>query len=86
MQTILLALVLAALGYLAYSYRKSPSILAGLVVILSGAVSNLIDRLFRPGVVDFIDLKIWPAFNLADTLIVIGVAFTIIALLREGRA
>ncbi len=82
-QILLLVLVVAALSYLAYSFRRSSGVLTGLVVILSGAVSNLLDRMFRHGVLDFIDLKIWPAFNLADTLIVIGVAFAIFALLRD---
>ena len=40
---------------------------------LGGASSNLIDRLWRGGVVDLIDLKVWPVFNLADVAIVLGV-------------
>ena len=44
--------------------------------ILGGGVGNLIDRLVRePGgrVVDFIDLQVWPLFNIADSAIVLGV-------------
>ena len=41
-------------------------------LIAGGALSNIVDRVLRGGVVDFIDLKVWPAFNLADTAIVIG--------------
>jgi signal peptidase II len=47
---------------------------AGLVLALGGATSNLIDRMRRGAVVDFIDLGCWPAFNLADVAIVAGVA------------
>ncbi|MCX6809385.1 MAG: signal peptidase II [Candidatus Berkelbacteria bacterium] len=41
-------------------------------MILSGAFSNLLDRFARHGVIDFINLKIWPSFNLADILITTG--------------
>ncbi|HCP08517.1 MAG TPA: signal peptidase II [Candidatus Moranbacteria bacterium] len=44
----------------------------GLVLILSGAISNIIDRLHLGCVIDFIDLKYWPVFNLADVFIVLG--------------
>ena len=50
---------------------------------LGGAVGNLIDRLLYGHVVDFIDFKLWPVFNLADTSIVLGVALLALALLRE---
>lgn len=45
---------------------------AGLILILSGALSNALDRLIFDCVIDFIDIKIWPVFNLADASIVIG--------------
>ncbi|MCU1672957.1 MAG: peptidase signal peptidase [Frankiales bacterium] len=47
-------------------------------LLLGGALGNLVDRLFRapgPGrgaVVDFIDFRVWPVFNLADSAIVVG--------------
>lgn len=41
---------------------------------LGGAVGNLLDRVRLGSVVDFIDFKIWPVFNLADTAIVAGVS------------
>jgi signal peptidase II len=43
------------------------------ILILAGAFGNIIDRLYFGCVVDFIDLKIWPVFNLADSFITIGV-------------
>jgi signal peptidase II len=45
----------------------------GLALILGGGVSNLFNRIHSGYVLDFIDFKIWPAFNLADTAIVMGV-------------
>ena len=47
---------------------------------LGGAAGNLIDRLCRGGVVDFIDLRIWPVFNLADSAIVAGALLAAISL------
>jgi len=44
---------------------------------LGGASSNLFDRLWRGGVVDFIDLGFWPVFNVADVAIVAGVAIAL---------
>ncbi|TYP60011.1 signal peptidase II [Thermosediminibacter litoriperuensis] len=45
-----------------------------LSLILGGAAGNLADRLRFGYVVDFIDFRVWPVFNLADSAIVIGVA------------
>ncbi len=62
---------------------------AGLSLVLGGAVGNLIDRLWLGHVVDFIDWHYggwhWPAFNLADSAITVGVALLLIGGLREGK-
>ena len=42
-------------------------------LLLGGAAGNLIDRLDRGYVTDFIDLPLWPAFNIADICITLGV-------------
>jgi signal peptidase II len=47
---------------------------AGLGAALGGATGNLIDTLWRGAVVDFIDLPIWPSFNIADAAITLGTA------------
>ncbi|MCX6763646.1 MAG: signal peptidase II [Candidatus Moranbacteria bacterium] len=54
-----------------------------LILILSGAISNLIDRLYYGCITDFIDLKFWPVFNLADSFIVIGIFLLIIQNLKS---
>jgi len=41
-------------------------------LILAGALGNLIDRLFFGYVVDFLDFRIWPVFNIADSAITVG--------------
>jgi signal peptidase II len=48
---------------------------------LGGAASNLIDRFWRKGVVDFIHLGFWPAFNLADVVICVGALAALAAFL-----
>jgi signal peptidase II len=49
-----------------------------IIFILAGAFSNLLDRLYFGCVIDFINLKIWPVFNLADISICLGAFFLII--------
>ncbi len=58
--------------------------LSALVLILSGATGNLIDRIIFGCIIDFINLKIWPIFNLADGFIVIG-AISILILQFKTR-
>ncbi len=61
-----------------------------LAMILGGAVGNVIDRLYLGHVIDFIDVYYknahWPAFNLADSAISLGVAIIVIDSLRQMRA
>lgn len=52
-------------------------------MLIGGAIANLVDRVTRGSVVDFIDLSFWPTFNLADVAIVIGVGLLVLAPLRE---
>ncbi len=80
--------------YLTYLIRLSePSARvyrAGLVLILGGAVGNLIDRLRFGYVIDFVELYYrawsWPAFNLADSAITLGAGFFLLGTLRSAEA
>jgi len=54
-----------------------------LSLILGGAIGNWIDRLRFKAVIDFIDFRIWPVFNLADTAITIGVCLYFIHVLMS---
>ncbi|PIP26967.1 MAG: hypothetical protein COX30_04595 [Candidatus Moranbacteria bacterium CG23_combo_of_CG06-09_8_20_14_all_39_10] len=49
----------------------------GLILILAGAISNILDRLYFGCVIDFIKIPFWPLFNLADAFIIIGVIITV---------
>lgn len=64
--------------------------ITGLSLILSGALGNLIDRLRLGEVIDFLDIfwrgHHWPAFNVADSAICIGVGILIYDTLRRERA
>lgn len=53
-------------------------------LIIGGAIGNYIDRLFRGYVVDFLDFKIWPVFNVADIAIVLGCIIMIVFLCIKG--
>jgi len=63
------------------------SVVTSLALILGGAVGNLIDRLRMGEVIDFIDLHWhhlhWPAFNVADSSITIGVILLFIQMIRK---
>lgn len=50
---------------------------AGLGFILGGALGNLWDRIFWGGVLDFLDLRVWPVFNVADVAVCLGVGILI---------
>jgi signal peptidase II len=66
-----------------YGYKR---LRIGLLFILAGTIGNLIDRLNCGYVVDFIDLRIWPVFNIADMAITIGGAFLVYHILIFKKA
>ena len=68
------------LVFFARSGSRHPVIPAALGLLIGGSVSNLVDRVRLGHVTDFLDLGWWPAFNLADTFIVVGVAILLAAL------
>jgi signal peptidase II len=57
---------------------------AALALIMGGAVGNWIDRVTRGAVIDFLDFRVWPVFNFADTAITVGVAVYLLLLLRPA--
>ena len=54
-------------------FLQTPAVLVAVGAAFGGAASNLIDLFARGGVVDYVDLRVWPVFNLADVAIVAGV-------------
>jgi signal peptidase II len=72
------------LGFFARSGARHPVLPVALGLVIGGSVSNLVDRVRLGYVTDFVDLRYWPAFNLADSFIVIGVAILLGTLLRAA--
>ena len=73
------------LWFFARSGRRHPVLPVALGLVLGGSIANLIDRVRLGHVTDFLDLVAWPAFNLADTFIVVGVAILFGALILADR-
>jgi signal peptidase II len=60
--------------------RPGPSVAAGLGLVAGGAAGNVVDRLRRGAVVDFVAAGRWPVFNVADAAMVVGVVLAAVAL------
>jgi signal peptidase II len=82
---VVTALTAFAVGWMLVFFARSgarhPVLPVALGLLIGGSASNLIDRIRLGHVTDFLDLRYWPAFNLADSFIVIGVSILFLALL-----
>lgn len=86
----LIVFSLVAIGFVIVMLRRLPEQETGLITalafILGGAIGNLIDRLAYGEVIDFLDFYWsgyhWPAFNVADSFITMGVAITVFYLIK----
>jgi signal peptidase II len=80
--TFFIILSVFAMIFIVHLLEKRTYNTFGLSLILGGALGNLIDRVFYGKVVDFIDFSIgsfhWPAFNVADSSLTIGIAVILI--------
>jgi len=71
--------IIAGVLYMHYQIRPKEVLLqVALALVLGGSLGNLIDRVFRSYVVDYIDFTVWPVFNLADIMINVGVALILL--------
>ena len=82
---IVIVLTTVAVGWMLVFFARSgarhPALPVALGLLIGGSVSNLVDRVRLGYVTDFLDLRWWPAFNLADASIVVGVAVLLGSLL-----
>ena len=87
--SFVILLTAAAVAWMLYFFARSgsrhPILPVALGLVIGGSVSNLIDRVRLGHVTDFLDFKYWPAFNLADSFIVVGVAILLLALVSDDR-
>lgn len=74
------------LWFFARSGKRHAVLPVALGLVVGGSIANLIDRMRLGHVTDFLDLVAWPAFNLADTFIVVGVAILFGALVLADRS
>jgi len=65
-------LTLTGYMWLSWNVEHRKGAIMPLALLLGGAFSNIVDRLTRGAVVDYLDLKVWPSFNLADAALVLG--------------
>lgn len=92
--TFLIAFSLAAIGFILVMLRRLPesetALTVALSLILGGAVGNLIDRVIYGEVIDFLDFYWsgyhWPAFNVADSCITVGVLIMLFRLATSKDA
>jgi len=82
---ILITLVVfAVLWFYRHQLAKYPTIFHyGLAIALGGTLGNFVDRIWLGYVRDFIDLRIWPVFNVADIAIFIGVGLIVLGMFRK---
>ena len=86
---LLIILGLLVVGFIFYLMKSASDMFEewSLLIIISGALSNIIDRIFNGYVIDFIYFHYkdfyWPAFNFADIYITIGIIMIVINILRK---
>jgi len=77
--------VTAMLVFFARTAQSHPLLPVALGLVIGGSIANLIDRVRLGHVTDFLDFDYWPAFNLADTFIVVGVGLLFVSFVASDR-
>ena len=86
--TLFAVVVAAVLPYISRDWLPIPRY--GAIMLASGALGNAIDRIYLGKVIDFIDVHVggwhWPAFNVADSFIVVGVGLIVLSTWLQADA
>jgi signal peptidase II len=82
---ITIVMLVGILVFLASRARSGAAIWVPAALLMGGALGNLADRVRDGAVTDFIDLPLWPTFNLADAAIVVGVVLLLLEAERSEK-
>ncbi|MBS3098529.1 signal peptidase II [Candidatus Woesearchaeota archaeon] len=85
-QWLLVWISIIVIGAILYYFDKLPKskiAWTSIAFILGGTIGNLIDRIRLNYVIDFLDFRIWPAFNVADSALTVGAVILIIHLIKK---
>lgn len=83
---VVIALAVAALLVYFARHARQPLMWLPTGMLLGGALGNIVDRISEGAVIDFLKLPYWPAFNVADASITIGVVILLVVMERGDRA
>ena len=75
-----IAVIIAIFHYLKKIKINEKILQIAVGLLLGGTIGNLIDRIFYGAVIDFLDFRIWPVFNVADSAVTISIIFLVILL------
>ena len=84
---LIIALALTVLAVALYNrdaWPRTGLVQGGLGLVMGGAFANVAERLRFGYVIDYLDVHVWPVFNLADSAVVVGAGLLVWALLRAG--
>jgi signal peptidase II len=82
---LLTAATLAVIGFFFSRNSGKPGMWVAVGLLAGGAIGNLADRVRADAVTDFIAVGAWPAFNLADISITLGVLLLVFLYMREAE-
>ena len=75
--TVIILFIVISYLYKAYK-KQNINLIVSLSLIIIGSFSNLLDRIYNGAIIDFVNLRFLPIFNLADCLVVMGAVILII--------
>ena len=84
--SVVIALALAALLVFFVRNAHRPLVWLPTGMLLGGALGNIVDRVREGAVIDYLKLPHWPAFNVADASITVGVVILLVVIERGDRA